>query len=183
MDQSNVGRKTETVGIHILLTQREERVDKGKGKGKKGKGKYKGDLLHSTTSRWTATLLRLEQRKVEGLQRGSATGCTLAGFACLLSIPHLSMRRRPLTQGAQLALDKHQRSGRGNKVLYLFSGRRRRTGVASLLSRWSKTGGFEIEVEEWDISNGAEFDLLQEEKRQRILESLRRGKSEITLRC
>lgn len=47
--------------------------------------------------------------------------------------------------------------------------------LPSLLSRWSKTAGFEIEVEEWDISNGAEFDLLQEEKRQRILESLRRG--------
>ena len=47
--------------------------------------------------------------------------------------------------------------------------------MASLLSQWSKSACFEIEVEEWDISNGAEFDLLQDERRQRILESLRRG--------
>ena len=61
------------------------------------------------------------------------------------------------------------------KVLYLFSGRRRCTGVAQLLQGWAEHAEFAVEVAEWDISNGSDFDLLQEDNQQRILAAIRDG--------
>ena len=54
-------------------------------------------------------------------------------------------------------------------MLYLFSGRRRRTSVASYIRQWSNHGEFEIEVEEWDITNGAQYNLLDEQVQQQLL--------------
>ena len=54
--------------------------------------------------------------------------------------------------------------------MYLFSGRRRRTSVASYIHHWSNHGGeFDVEVEEWDITNGKQYDLLNEQVQQQLL--------------
>lgn len=47
--------------------------------------------------------------------------------------------------------------------------------MANLLTSWSRNSNFVVEVEEWDITNGAEFDLLREDVRKRILTNLRNG--------
>ena len=61
------------------------------------------------------------------------------------------------------------------KVLYLFSGKRRKTNVAAVLRAWSLHAEFEIEVDEWDILNGPSFDLLADENRDRLLAAISQG--------
>ena len=61
-------------------------------------------------------------------------------------------------------------------MLYLFSGLRRDTSLANILKSWSGMHGeFEIEVEEWDITSGDEFDLLQEQQRSSLLARIQSG--------
>ena len=62
------------------------------------------------------------------------------------------------------------------KVLYLFAGTDRRTSVRSVLRRFASIQkGQEIECEEWDICRGPQFDLLNEEVQQRLLQRIEAG--------
>ena len=49
------------------------------------------------------------------------------------------------------------------KVLYIFSGTRRKADLRHWLERGGKTANLEIIVEEVDVLHGAEHDLLNEE--------------------
>ena len=62
-------------------------------------------------------------------------------------------------------------------MLYLFAGTKRSTSVAATLEKFSRHYGesFTIEVEEWDICRGQEFDLLGEEVQEDLLRRIRGG--------
>ena len=62
-------------------------------------------------------------------------------------------------------------------MLYLFAGTKRSTSVAATLEKFSHHYGesFTIEVEEWDICRGQEFDLLGEKVQEDLLRRIRGG--------
>ena len=61
-------------------------------------------------------------------------------------------------------------------MLYLFAGTDRRTSIRSVLRRFSSIQtDQEIECEEWDICRGPEYDLLNEEVQQRLLQRIEAG--------
>ena len=47
--------------------------------------------------------------------------------------------------------------------------------MAEVLRKWALHAEFDLEVEEWDITNGPEQDLLREENRQKILAAILQG--------
>ena len=58
----------------------------------------------------------------------------------------------------------------------MFSGCKRKTGLANVLRQWSNQHEeFDIEVEEWDIANGDAFDLLNEHNHSSLMARLQAG--------
>ena len=67
-------------------------------------------------------------------------------------------------------------------MLYLFSGKRRQSSIASVLHGWSKANKeFDILVEEWDIANGSSYDLLSEATQQSLLQRIAEGQFDAIL--
>ena len=102
--------------------------------------------------------------------KAGADGCTCAGFASIRGIPCSTTRtRRGWSPAAREA------EGAVYRVLYLFAGRERDTGLVKRLQKLASKRQVTIVADEFDILRDPQHDLLQDALRQKILATLREG--------
>ena len=152
-------------------------MTQGKGKGKKGKG---GGGKGKDKSRISG--VTPDGRQIcfawNNKDEGCSGGCNRVHCCRLCLSTQHPMYEHPKGGPGGGAANKEwlpEQPGKVLKILYLFSGAPRRTGLAcQLRQQFSKSTDFtDVSIEEWDISRGSDFDLSPRSVQEALLERIR----------